>query len=296
MRRVKLTRTNASKTRQPGSGTEASHPSGLPRLDTQPSGKTYRREIRQLREFTIRMPVHEMRAKNLDSTLGMMWFILNPLLSVAVYFIFFGLVLGTDRGVDNFITFLGAGVFTYTYMQRSIMSASKTMITNIGLIRAIKFPRAILPISETIEHTLTQIPVLVALLVVAIVTGETPHVRWLALIPLLILQSFFSLGVGFILARWTSTVRDIQNLIPFIFRLVFYMSGVLYSVENFVSDEALRRIFFLNPFYDHVSLVRWAVLGDETSLLALVAAMVFSFLFLGIGFSYFRRGEPYGRA
>ena len=277
-------------------GSPITIPDGLFPLHLRPSRSTYIREIRERRMFAVRMPLHQMRAQNLNSALGMLWFLLNPLLLVAVYYIFFGLLLDTNRGVDNFLTFLAAGVFTYTFIQRSISSSSKTMITNVGLIRAIRFPRAILPIAEVVEQFFTQIPVILALLMVAIITGETPDVRWLVLAPLLLLQAVFALGAGFILARWTTVLRDVQNLLPFIFRLVFYMSGVLYSVENFVTDPTLRRLFYLNPFYDQIVLVRWAVLGYPASGWALIGAVAYALGALVLGFEYFRRGEPYGKA
>ena len=276
--------------------TGADPTAGLRPLHATPSVGEYLAQLWKRREYTLKVPLRQLRARNLNNALGLFWFLLNPLMLVAVYFFFFGLLIGTDRGVDNFLTFLAAGVFTYTFMQRTTTSASRTMITHVGLIRALRFPRALLPISETIEQTLAQLPVLVILVLAALLTGETPDVAWLLLIPLTLLQAMFALGAGFVLARVTTHFRDIQNFLPFVFRLVFYMSGVLYSVDAFVSNETLGRLFYLNPFYDHIEFVRFAILGGDLPVWAVVGAVVSSFVMLPLGFVIFRRGEPYGRA
>ncbi len=274
----------------------APRPTDLRQLHTTPTIAEYSRQIWDRRQYAVTVPLRSLRARNLNNVLGIFWFLLNPLLLVAVYYIFFGLVLGTNRGVDNFMAFLSAGVFTYTFLQRSMTSISRTMVTNVGLIRAIRFPRAILPISETIEQTLSHVPVIIALLALSIATGETPQITWLLFPLLVVLQAGFALGVGFILARIVPDFRDMQNLLPFVFRLIFYMSGVLYSVEQFVDDPTLRRLFYLNPFYDHIELVRYALFNDGFPMPAAIGAVASCTIMIPIGFVLFRRGEPYGKA
>lgn len=271
-------------------------PSDLIPLHATPTAREYVRELWRRREYAIKVPLSDLRARNLNNVLGMLWFVLNPMMLVAVYFLFFGLIIGTDRGVDNFMTFLASGVFTYTFLQRTMTSASRTLVSNLGLIRAIRFPRAILPISSTIEQTIAQLPVLLVLVFVALATGEVPRLTWLLFAPLLVLEAFFALGVGLVLARATTHFRDLQNFLPFAFRLVFYMSGVLYSIDAFVSSIALRRLFYLNPFYDHIELVRFAIFGGSFPTWPAVGALASTVFIVPIGFVVFRRGEPYGRA
>jgi teichoic acid transport system permease protein len=268
----------------------------LTELHATPGNREYLNQLWSRRTFAYRMPIRDLRAKNLNNVLGMLWFLLNPALLVTVYYLFFGLIIGTNRGVDNFLTFLSAGIFTYGFIQRTVTSSSRTLTTSIGLIRAIKFPRAILPIAETIEQTAAHIPAIFVLCAVALVTGERPTATWLLLFPLVLFQAIFALGLGLMLARTTTTFRDLQSFMPFGFRLVFYMSGVLYSVEQFVANEQLRQLFFLNPFYDHIVLVRYAILGGSFPGWAALGALIATSLALPLGFIHFRRGEPYGRA
>ena len=72
------------------------------------------------------------------------------------------------------------------------------------------------------------------------------------------------------------------------------MSGVLYSVEVFVSDETILQLFHLNPFYDHIELLRAALFGQTPNGLAVVGVFVSVVVAIPLGFVLFRRGEPYG--
>src|SRR5579875_1476239 len=82
--------------------------------------------------------------------LGQAWQLLTPLLNILVYYLIFGLLLHTNRGVQNYIAFLSVGVFVFSFMQTSLISGSKSITGNIGLVRALQFPRAVLPVSTTL--------------------------------------------------------------------------------------------------------------------------------------------------
>jgi len=268
----------------------------LVELHARPPMRRYLALVWERREFAIRVAMREFRAKNMGNALGLLWFLLNPALSIIVYFIFFGLILGTDRGIDNFIAYLAAGVFTYQFMQKTLMSSSRTITVNIGMIRAIRFPRALLPLSDVIGQTLSQLPVIGVMYLVAILTGEIPSPTWLLLFPLTLLQAVFLLGGGLFLARLNTAFRDLQSILPFVFRLTFYASGVIFSVEAFVQDPLYQALFSLNPFYDYIVIARWALLGLSVSAWTLLGAAVWTIIALPIGLRTFWLGEPYGRA
>jgi teichoic acid transport system permease protein len=268
----------------------------LVELHARPRLPRYLNQIWERREFASRVAMRDLRAKNMNNALGLIWFMLNPALSISVYFIFFGLILGTDRGVDNFITFLAIGIFTYQFLQRALTSSSRTVATNVGIIRAIRFPRALLPISDVLGQTMSQIPVVAVVFIVAIATGETPSIKWLLILPLTLVQAVFALGLGLILARMTTTFRDLTSFLPYAFRLAFYASGVIFSVEAFVQDPLFRALFSLNPFYCHIGIARWALLDIPVSGWSVAGAALWTFFALPVGVVYFWRGEPYGKA
>ena len=84
------------------------------------------------------------------SFLGQAWQLLTPLLNILVYYLIFGLLLHTNRGIPNYIAFLSVGVFVFSFCQNSLVSGARSITSNLGLVRALQFPRAVLPMSTTL--------------------------------------------------------------------------------------------------------------------------------------------------
>jgi teichoic acid transport system permease protein len=222
----------------------------------------YLKDIWSRREFAAAIASGEVRSQNMDTVLGNPWHVLNPLLLIAVYYLVFGVILQVDRGVDNYIAFLAVGIFTYHYSQKSISAGAKSITSNIGLIRSMKFPRAILPTATVLGQTFAFIPAIAVMLTVAVVTGEFPHWTWLFLPAFFLIQFCFNIGASCIVARLTDHFHDIENVLPYVLRLAFYLSGVLYSVEARIHDPALLRLFDFNPFYTFITLARGPVMDQ----------------------------------
>lgn len=262
----------------------------------QPVGR-YLADVWDRREYVMRVPIDDLRAKNYDTVLGNLWHLLNPLLLIGVYYLVFGVILGVDRGVDNFIAFLAVGILTYQFTQKSAIQGAKAITSNEGLIRSLQFPRVILPMSIVLGETLAHGSALIVMFLVVAVSGEPITLAWV-LVPVLLvpLQLLFNLGLAFFTARATDIFRDVENLLPFIFRIAFYMSGILYSVEAVVEDATARAVFALNPIYCFVSLARVLVIDEPFNPALLLSAVIWTVLVLVTGFAVFRAGEQtYGR-
>ncbi|SVA74200.1 uncharacterized protein METZ01_LOCUS127054 [marine metagenome] len=255
----------------------------------------YLRELWRRRDFLIRVPLEDLRAQNAHTLLGGIWLVLNPLLQVGVYFLVFGVIMPIDRGVDQYLVFLTIGVFVFFYSQRVISEAARSVVVNLGLIRTLRFPRATLPLSATVGQTMAFVPSLAVMVAVVAAHGTWPHPRWLLIPALVTLQGMFSLGGGFIAARYNHTYRDLENLLPFVFRLAFYVSGVLYSVDHYIDSTLGRAVFLANPFYCFVTVWRWVLTSTPAAGEVWVATGVWSTATLVVGFALFRaRENTYG--
>jgi teichoic acid transport system permease protein len=252
----------------------------------------YLRELWERRSYINHVATNELKSRQVTNVLGNLWHLLNPALSIGVYFLIFGVLLETDRGVDNFILFLTVGLFLYQVTQKSTTDGAKSIVTNKGVIKAVRFPRALLPISSTWTEFLASLPTFLVLFVVAAITGQAPRWSWLALIPLIFLQLIFNAGAAMIAARLTTHFVDMIQILPFIFRLLFYGSGVIFSVDAYVEDSPLIELLFdLNPMYCFISLGRWSVMGGTFQGELLLSAIVWSFAILTLGFLWFRAAE-----
>lgn len=269
-------------------------------INADPGTRAYLSQMWERRHLAIAIPVEEIRVSHQDTFLGNVWHLGNPLMLVGVYFVIFGQILNTSRGIDNFILWLTVGVFAYHLTSRSVQGGAKSISSNQGLMRSIRFPRALLPVSVVVERVITYGFELLVLMLIAVLTGEGISVRWLALPLVVVVHSCMNLGGAFITARLNDAFQDIEQIIPFLFRLGTYVSGVMIPIERFTERDIpwfARVILELNPIAAMLSLYRWIFLGTTLDTTSVGRALVFSALLLVFGFRFFRAAEwRYGRA
>jgi teichoic acid transport system permease protein len=244
------------------------------------------------------MPAETIRSKHQNTFLGNIWHLGNPLLTVAVYLVVFGGLLGANRGIDNYLLWLTVGVFAYRLTSASVLGGATAISSNQGLMRAIRFPRALLPISVVIGETFTFGFELGAMGVVALATGEGVSRRWLVLPVIVIGHSMLNLGGAFVAARLNDSFRDMQQIIPFLFRLLQFLSGVMYPIDRFADGGPgwLRRLVVWNPIVRILDLYRWAFMGTPIDVANTVTALLISAALLVFGFRFFVAAEHrYGR-
>ncbi len=269
---------------------------GLRPIDRTDPLATYLRELWRRRDYILAVPLNELRVQNAHTLLGNVWLVLNPTLQVGVYYVVFGLIVRADRGVEDYLAFLTIGVFVFAFCQRIVIAGARSIASSLGLIRTMRFPRAVLPLTAVVGQVIGFAAPLGVMVLVVGAHGHLPDASWLAL-PLVFAGTVAtSAGLALLAARLNHDYRDVENTLPFVFRLAFYLSGVLYSVERLVTDEAVRGLFVLNPFYVWISLFRWALMDVPVATQIVVAAPLWAMLSLVIGFEVFRAGErSYGR-
>lgn len=281
---------------------------GLIDVGAEATVSEYLRDLWRLREFLTEVPRSELRSRNMNTVLGNLWYLLSPILQVGVYFLVFGKLLDVSRGLSNFLGFLTLGVFLFRFSQQATTAAARSLTGNESLIRSIRFPRAVLPISVVSAEVIALAPATAVALMMAAASGESLRWTWLLLIPYTALLVMFTMGVAFIAARLNETFRDIQHILPIVFRLLFYLSGILYSVERFSEPDALGKLppewvlrlaeyFPLNPWYSLTTLAKSAVLAEVSAPPEIwISAVLWAFGTLALGFVFFKRGERrYGR-
>ena len=260
-------------------------------LTRPPSSASYLREAWNRREFAILVPAQDLRAQNMGTALGQLWHIANPALLVGVYFLIFGVVIDTSRGVENFLGFLIVGVVLFHLTQRVVQDAAVCINRNLGLIRSVQFPRILLPVATLNGQTAAFVPALALAMVAVVATGERPSMRWLVLPAVLAAQFLFNLGAALLMARIGASLSDLQQLLPHLFRLLFYASGVIFSVDEFVTSPGWRRAFALNPIYDVITCCRWCLVGEPADGWVVAGVLAWCIALPVIGFVVFRRSE-----
>lgn len=267
---------------------------GLQRAGARLPIEEYTQRLWQRRHFVTEYASATNAVGYQDSFLGQAWQVLTPLLNIFVYYLIFGLLLNTNRGVQNYFAYLSVGVFIFGFSSTALISGSRAITGNLGLVRALPFPRAVLPISTTLVALLQLLYSLVVLFPILLITGEPLTWRWLELVPAVILQTGFCLGVSFVVARIGAKVPDAAQVLPFVSRVWMYTSGVMYSVVVFTHGRPgwIYYTLSLNPGYVYVSLARNALLvGNPVSMTTWVIGAAWAVVLLATSYLYFWRGE-----
>lgn len=230
------------------------------------------------------------------STLGNFWHLLNPILQMLVYWVVFGLLVdGVTRGVENYVLFLAVGVFLYLDFQRAAIAGASSIQNNKSLIRSLQFPRAIVPITAVLTESLAAVPNICVIYATAVLTGAPFRWTWLCLPIVFASQFLLNVGLGMITARASAHLSDLQQILPFLFRLGLYFSGVLFAVEAFASESQLR-LFEINPAYCFIQIGRWTMTGGDLNAAWIVSGAVWTVMLPIIALLWFQKGEElYGR-
>jgi teichoic acid transport system permease protein len=280
---------------------------GLSVSGARPPLTEYVRQLWGRRHFILAFSQAKLVAQYSKARLGQLWQVLTPLLNAFVYFLIFGLLLGArgDMSDREYVPFLVTGVFVFAFTQSSIMSGVKSIANNLGLVRALHFPRASLPISFCLQQLQQLLYSMVVLVVIMLGFQGLPDWSWFLVVPALALQLGFNTGMALIFARWGSSVPDLAQVMPFVLRTVMYFSGVMFPLRDIVEAKAgapgwVADILSANPAAVYMDLMRLALMEGSypesvpayTWLYALGWAVV-----LGVGgFVYFWKAEErYGR-
>ncbi|CAL9652855.1 hypothetical protein SUDANB140_06687 [Streptomyces sp. enrichment culture] len=277
---------------------------GLSVSGARPSLVEYVRQLWGRRHFILAFSQAKLTAQYSQAKLGQLWQVATPLLNALVYFLIFGLILNAGRGMpkDVYIPFLVTGVFVFTFTQSSAMAGVRAISGNLGLVRALHFPRASLPVSFALQQLQQLLASMIVLFAVVVGFGSYPSLSWLLVVPVLVLQFLFNVGLALVVARMGAKTPDLAQLMPFIMRTWMYASGVMFSIPIMLEDKPawLADVLQWNPTAVYMDLMRFALIDGYGSgnlpphvwAVALGWAVV---LAVG-GFVYFWKAEErYGR-
>lgn len=212
-------------------------------------------------ELLSNLTLRELRGKYKRSVLGWAWSIINPVMNLAVYGVVFGAFLrvdppvGNPSGLVNYPFFLVTGLLAWAFMTNSLGGATQSLVANEGLITKVYFPRAVLPISIVFSHLVGYLIELGVLLVaISALTGNFV-LPWVPLlIPVIILQFGFVLGMSLFLAVGNAYFRDVSHFVGIFLNAWFYATPILYP-EDLPPDWA-DPVIKLNPMTHFVRVYR----------------------------------------
>lgn len=205
-----------------------------------------------------------------QTILGPLWYIIQPLMTVAIYMVVFGGIAGipTD-GVPQPLFYL-AGICMWQYFSDCLSKTGNTFVTNANIFGKVYFPRLVMPISDVLSNLLRfaiQFGLFIAVYVIYAFTGCAAHLTWYVLLfPVLVLMlAGLALGFGILVSSMTTKYRDLQILFTFIVQLWMYATPVVYPLSQVVGKKILGidlyTVMAINPVTPIMEAFKYAFLG-----------------------------------
>nr|WP_233521673.1 ABC transporter permease [Streptomyces triticagri] len=239
---------------------------GLTVSGARPTLRGYVRQLWHRRHFITSFATAKLTAQYSRAHLGQLWQVLTPLLNAAVHYLVFGVLVGTRRGIEDFVPFLVTGVFVFTFTQSSALAGTRAIAGNLGLVRALHFPRAALPLAFCLQQLQQLLFSMAALAVILLCFGVPVTACWLLVPGVLALQFLFNAGLALALARLGSGTPDVAQLMPFVLRTWMYGSGVMFSLQSKLQGRHVpgfvRTALEFNPAAVFIDLMRYALIDS----------------------------------
>lgn len=266
-------------------------------------------ELRGSRELLGNLTMREVRGKYKRTALGQGWSLLNPLASIAIFSLVFGILLRADppkgdpSGLDVFGLWLAAGLLPWTFFAGALVAGMSTLIVNANLVQKVYFPRELLVGSAVFSFVVTFAVEMGVLTLLLLAFGGRP-LLWLPLTAVaVVLLTLFSLGLALLLAIANVYFRDTSYLVALVLQFWFYLTPVVYpstlvdrvvaergGIELLGVDLPVSTIYGLNPMERFVSVFRTLLYDNRLPTWQDWSACLLSaVLALAVGWLVFRR-------
>ncbi len=250
------------------------------------------REIKEYRAVLYQLALRDVKIRYKQAYLGVMWAILQPVVTMIIFTLIFGRLAGLDSGGVPYSVFTFAGILPWQLFSVSLSRASLSLVTSANLLKRVYFPRVIIPLAAIMPNIFDFALGFVVLGGMMIWYHEAIRITW----AILLLPVFASLAIlaAIAVGVWLSAVnvryRDVQHTVPFLVRAWMYASPVAYS-SSYVTGK-WKILYALNPMTGVIEGFRWALLGTaKPDLFLFLLSFLVIIIMLSFGLRYFWKME-----
>jgi lipopolysaccharide transport system permease protein len=247
------------------------------------------RELWAYRELLYFLTWRDIKIRYKQTVLGFAWAVLQPLFMMVVFSLFFGTLAKLPSEGIPYPLFSYAALLPWTLFASGMTRSSASLVTDANLIQKVYFPRLIMPLASVLAPLVDFLAAFVILIGMMFYFGYTPGVTMLWLLPFILLELVFTLGVGLWLSAINVQYRDVGYTVPFLVQLGLFVSPVVYPTT--MLPERFQVVYGLNPMAGVIEGFRWALLGTEPPGYLIAASTGIAVLILVTGVFYFRRRE-----
>lgn len=253
-----------------------------------PPLKPYLKALWARRHLMKAMAHADLRARESRTFLGRLWWLIDPLIQAAIFYMVFGFVRGGGHQTD-ILPRLVTAIFLFNLATVSMGDAGGSIRGSRHLLFNSDFPRAMLPLTTIYKGLQRFIPAIPVIFLV-VVALDSPITWAMLLIPVLfVFQLIMMVGLSLFCAAATVLIPDAQNVIGYVTRVFFFTTPIIWAIESV--PERIRPFLHLQPFYSLFASYQTIILGDVPSWRMLAPIPVWSFGMLLLGVWVFLRRE-----
>lgn len=247
-------------------------------------------ELWRYRELIYFLTWRDIKVRYKQAVLGVAWAVLQPLLTVAIFTVIFGILLEVPSQGIPYPLFSLTALLPWQLFATSLQRSSVSLVGNANLLTKIYFPRLAIPLSSVMASLVDFGVSFMILLAVMVYYRFWPGVNILWIIPLSLFTLLTSLAIGLWLSALNVQYRDVQHMVPFIIQVWMYASPIVYPIET-IPVGIWRSLYGLNPMVGVIQGFRWALLGGDAPDLTMLISVAVVLVLLITGVYYFRRME-----
>ena len=246
------------------------------------------RDIRSHRALLHYQFLAELKSSHVNTLLGQVWWLLEPVLSMAIYVVLLGMIL--RAGKEHYAIFILSGILPWHWHAKSTSQSAGSLVRAAGLIRALNFPRCVMVFTPLLSNGV-HAAVALGLLVAAMpVFYEFPSWHVVLVPALFVCQGIFTLALGVLLAIANVFVRDVQKMLEPGLRAWYFLSPALYDIQDI--PRHLQSLAYLNPFAAYLPAFRDVLMYHRLpNLTPLLIWTGVSLVFLHFALALFYRAE-----
>lgn len=248
------------------------------------------KELWEYRELLYFLVWRDVKVRYKQAALGAAWAILQPLLTMLIFSLIFGMFAKVPSDGTPYPLFAFVALVPWNFFATSMNQSSNSVVGSANLITKVYFPRMAIPLASVLAGLVDFALAFMVLLGMMVYYKRVPtaHVYWLPLF--LLLELCAAVGVGFWLSAMNVKYRDVKYVVPFLVQFWMYASPIIYPSS--MIPVRYRTLYGLNPMVGVVDGFRWALLGTKTAPgPVLIASATATIAFLVGGALYFRRME-----
>lgn len=205
-------------------------------------------DLRRFVNLTVTLARTEFKLRYFGSVLGYVWSLVRPLLFFGVLFVVYTQIFKLGTEITPYAVYLLTGIILWTFFMEATTAAVPCLVAREGLLRKMRFPRLVIPLSVALTALFNLATNLIVVLIFAFALGCYPRISWLEMPVLILLLAMLAVGTGSLLSVLYVRYRDMQPIWEVLSQVLFYGSPIIYVAAKYEGQgHDFMHLAMLNP-------------------------------------------------